>query len=74
MVKVPSIVKRLIRDRSILMVVYGAFSSAVVAGLWHQVSGLTLLYLVLACSVLLTLVMLLALYVPKWLGLIMLIK
>jgi sodium/bile acid cotransporter 7 len=50
------------------MVVYGAFSSAVVAGLWHQVSGLTLFYLTLACSVLLTFVMLLALYLPKWLG------
>lgn len=50
------------------MVVYGAFSSAVVAGLWHLISGLALLYLVLACSVLLTIVMLLASYLPKWLG------
>lgn len=50
------------------MVVYGAFSSAVVAGLWQQVSGITLIYLTLACSVLLTVVMLLALYLPKWLG------
>ena len=38
------------------------------AGLWYQVSGLTLLYLTVACSVLLTVVMLLALYLPKWLG------
>ena len=50
------------------MVVYGAFSSAVVAGLWHQVSGMTLFILIVACSVLLTIVMLLALYVPRWLG------
>lgn len=67
MVKLPSLVKAFDQG-SILMVVYGAFSSAVVAGLWHQVSGLTLLYLTLACSVLLTLVMLLAWNLPKWLG------
>ncbi|ENW95928.1 bile acid:sodium symporter [Acinetobacter sp. NIPH 1852] len=67
MLKRPSLVK-VFDQGSILMVVYGAFSSAVVAGLWQQVSGLTLLYLILACSVLLTIVMLLALYVPKWLG------
>ncbi len=67
MVKLPSLVKAFDQG-SILMVVYGAFSSAVVAGLWHQVSGLTLLYLTLACSALLTLVMLLAWNLPKWLG------
>jgi sodium/bile acid cotransporter 7 len=39
-----------------------------VAGLWQQVNDLTLLYLTLACSVLLTLVMLLAWHLPKWLG------
>ena len=66
MVKVPSLVKAFDQG-SILMVVYGAFSSAVVAGLWHQVNGITLLYLQFACSVLL-IVMLLALYLPKWLG------
>ena len=53
---------------SILMVVYGAFSSAVVAGLWSQISMSTLMLLILACSVLLTLIMLLSLYIPKWLG------
>ncbi|MDR7015024.1 bile acid:sodium symporter family protein [Acinetobacter sp. 3657] len=67
MLKRPSLVK-VFDQGSILMVVYGAFSSAVVAGLWQQVSGLTLLYLILACSVLLTIVMLLAFYLPKWLG------
>lgn len=50
------------------MVVYGAFSGAVVAGLWHQVSWKTLLILTIACSVLLTVIMLLALYLPRALG------
>ncbi|WP_171478534.1 bile acid:sodium symporter family protein [Acinetobacter ihumii] len=67
MKKVPGIVKAFDQG-TILMVVYGAFSSAVVAGLWHQVSLVTLFYLVLACSVLLTIIMLLALFVPVWLG------
>lgn len=67
MKKAPSLVK-VFDQGTILMVVYGAFSSAVVAGLWHQVSGLTLFYLALSCSVLLTIIMLLALHVPRWLG------
>ena len=67
MKKMPEIVK-FFDQGSILMVVYGAFSSAIVAGLWHQVSLTTLLLLIIACSVLLTLVMLLALFVPRWIG------
>lgn len=67
MKKMPKIVK-FFDQGSILMVVYGAFSSAVVAGLWHQVSLTTLLLLIIACSVLLTVVMLLALFVPRWIG------
>lgn len=67
MKKMPEIVK-IFDQGSILMVVYGAFSSAVVAGLWHQVSLSTLLLLIIACSVLLTVVMLLALFVPRWIG------
>ncbi|MCK8639521.1 bile acid:sodium symporter [Acinetobacter schindleri] len=67
MKKMPKIVK-IFDQGSILMVVYGAFSSAVVAGLWHQVSLTTLLLLIIACSVLLTVVMLLALFVPRWIG------
>lgn len=67
MAKVPSIVKAFDQG-SILMVVYGAFSSAVVAGLWHQVSGKTLILLIIVCSVLLTLIMLLTLYIPRWMG------
>ena len=67
MQKRPKIVK-VFDQFSILMVVYGAFSSAVVAGLWSQISMSTLMLLILACSVLLTLIMLLSLYIPKWLG------
>lgn len=67
MQKMPKIVK-VFDQGSILMVVYGAFSSAVVAGLWQQVSLTTLMLLILVCSVLLTVVMLLALLIPKWLG------
>lgn len=67
MQKAPSIV-RTFDQGTILMVVYGAFSGAVVAGLWHQVSWTTLFYLTLVCSVFLTIIMLLAFYIPKWLG------
>ena len=67
MQKMPKMVK-VFDQGSILMVVYGAFSSAVVAGLWQQVSIGTLLLLILVCSILLTVVMLLALWVPKALG------
>ncbi|ANF81510.1 bile acid:sodium symporter [Acinetobacter sp. NCu2D-2] len=67
MKKMPKIVK-VFDQGSILMVVYGAFSSAVVAGLWHQVSLTTLLLLILVCSVLLTVVMLTALYLPRFMG------
>ena len=67
MQKMPKIVK-VFDQGSILMVVYGAFSGAVVAGLWHQVSWTTLFYLTMACSVFLTIIMLLALYIPIWLG------
>ncbi len=67
MKKMPKIVK-VFDQGSILMVVYGAFSSAVVAGLWQQVSLSTLFALVIACSVLLTIIMLLTLYIPRALG------
>lgn len=67
MLKVPSLVKAFDQG-SILMVVYGAFSGAVVAGLWNVLSWQTLLILTLACSIFLTLIMLLAFYIPKWCG------
>ena len=67
MQKLPKLVK-CFDQGSILMVVYGAFSSAVVAGLWQQVGLSTLFILIFVCSVLLTVVMVLVLWVPKWLG------
>ncbi|OTG62066.1 bile acid:sodium symporter [Acinetobacter sp. ANC 3903] len=67
MLKKPGIVKAFDQG-TILMVVYAAFSGAVVAGLWQAVSWQTLLVLTLACSIFLTIIMLLALYIPKWLG------
>lgn len=42
---------------SILLVVYGAFSAAVVGGLWKQVSGRELLVLLAICLVLLAIVL-----------------
>ena len=39
-----------------------------VAGLWQQVGLGSLCVLIVLCSVLLTIVMLLALWLPKWLG------
>jgi sodium/bile acid cotransporter 7 len=50
---------------SILLVVYTAFSAAVVEGLWHQVTALTLIWLVVFCGALLAI----ALVVTAQLGL-----
>ena len=49
---------RYVDQGAILLVVYAAFSSAVIAGLWHQVPPLSLAGLVIACSVLLGLALL----------------
>jgi len=53
---------------SILLVVYTAFSAAVIGGLWQQVPLLTLLAVILACCVLLALALLLTHLFGKWLG------
>ncbi|RCS24298.1 bile acid:sodium symporter [Phyllobacterium salinisoli] len=53
---------------SILMVVYLAFSEAVVAGLWHSVSGHDLAMMVAVDMVLLALVLIITAYGSKWLG------
>ena len=53
---------------SILMVVYGAFSSAVVGGLWHQVGAATLLHIVLFNIVLLAIVMIVTWLLAQRLG------
>lgn len=42
---------------SILLIVYTAFSAAMVEGIWHRVSGMTLLVLIVASSVILLIVM-----------------
>ena len=48
---------KIVDQGSILMVVYSAFSAAVIEGIWHQVSFTTLVYLIIICLVLLALVM-----------------
>ncbi|MEW6461242.1 MAG: bile acid:sodium symporter family protein [Pseudomonadota bacterium] len=53
---------------SILLVVYTAFSAAVIGGLWQQVPLATLLAVVVACCVLLALALLLTHLLGKWLG------
>lgn len=53
---------------SILLVVYSAFGEAVVQGLWHQVPPLTVLYLVLVCTVLLAIVMGMVVWLARRLG------
>lgn len=53
---------------SILLVVYTAFSAAVIEGLWQTVPLPTLAALVLACCVLLALALLFTHLLGKWLG------
>lgn len=53
---------------SILLVVYTAFSAAVIGGLWQEVPLITLLALILACCVLLALALVLTHLLGKWLG------
>lgn len=56
-------------DRSsILLVVYTAFSAAVTAGIWHQLSVATLALLLLIEAWLLASVLLLTAYGSRWLG------
>mgnify|MGYP002713767517 FL=1 len=53
---------------SILLVVYTAFSHAVVEGIWQQVPLPQLLGLVLACCLLLALALLSTWLIARWLG------
>lgn len=53
---------------SILLVVYGAFSAAVVGGLWRQVSALELGVLLAICTVLLTVVLVATVTAARMLG------
>lgn len=53
---------------SILLVVYTAFSAAVVGGLWQQVPPIMLGGVVVGCCLLLTLAMIVTHFLGKWLG------
>ncbi|AYF85778.1 bile acid:sodium symporter family protein [Pseudomonas sp. JS3066] len=53
---------------SILLVVYTAFSAAVIGGLWQQVPPLKLLGIVVGCCLLLALVLTIVNLLGKWLG------
>jgi sodium/bile acid cotransporter 7 len=53
---------------SILMVVYGAFSEAVIEGLWHKLSATDLIAVVVVDIVLLAVVLCFTLYVSGWTG------
>jgi solute carrier family 10 (sodium/bile acid cotransporter), member 7 len=52
---------------SILLVVYGAFSEAVVRGIWSQVSVVQMLWLAVVCGVLLAIVLAFTAHVSRWL-------
>ncbi len=59
---------RFVDQGSILLVVYTAFSEAVIEGLWRQVPLPKLLGLVLVCCLLLTLVLVIVHLLGKWFG------
>ncbi|CAB1221640.1 bile acid:sodium symporter family protein [Acinetobacter bouvetii] len=59
---------KVVDQGSILMVVYSAFSAAIVEGIWHQVSISMLLNLVMICGFLLAIVMLLLHFTAPKLG------
>jgi len=53
---------------SILLVVYGAFSEAVVRGIWHEVSVVQILLLIVVCGALLAIVLGLTAFASRRLG------
>lgn len=59
---------RYIDQGSILLVVYTAFSAAVVGGLWHTVAPLSLVILSVVCSVILALVLLSTTWLSRAMG------
>ena len=59
---------KLVDQSSILLVVYTAFSAAVIEGLWSRVPVFTLLALVVACCVLLALVLVITIWASRKLG------
>ena len=58
----------LVDRSSILLMVYGAFSEAVVRGIWSEVSVLQIGLLVAVCAALLALVLAITTYAARWLG------
>lgn len=68
LIKKNASVVKMVDQGSILMVVYSAFSEAVIEGIWHQVSVQTLLNLIFVCCGLLAIIMLLLRYASKKLG------
>ncbi|AXI04488.1 bile acid:sodium symporter family protein [Aquirhabdus parva] len=63
----PKLVK-VVDQGSILLVVYTAFSEAVIEGLWHQLPIPALLGVLVICAILLAIMMLLTTYASRWLG------
>lgn len=58
-----------ITDRSsILLVVYSAFSAAIVENLWHKIDGWSLLTILMMSLLLLAVVMMVNTYAARWLG------
>ncbi|OCA53070.1 bile acid:sodium symporter family protein [Photorhabdus namnaonensis] len=58
-----------ITDRSsILLVVYVAFSEAVVEGIWHKIDGYSLLMIGVICCIMLAIVLIINTYTARWLG------
>jgi len=53
---------------SIIMIVYGAFSAAMVGGVWKQVSPMAVVTLVLLCASLLATILTLCLFISRRLG------
>ena len=59
---------RFVDQGSILLVVYGAFSEAVIEGIWHKIPVLDLLGLVVVCCIVLALVLVAATLLGKAFG------
>ena len=59
---------KVVDQGSILMVVYSAFSAAVIEGIWQQVSWATLAYLIIICLIMLAIIMVVLQVSSKKLG------
>ncbi|MCW7762797.1 bile acid:sodium symporter family protein [Photorhabdus luminescens] len=58
-----------ITDRSsILLVVYVAFSEAVIEGIWHKIDSYSLLIIGVVCCIMLAIVLMINTYIARWLG------